>query len=257
MLILTYHSIDESGSVISTAPSTFKQQMLFLKRSGHRCISLRELCRAWEAGEDNLSRSVVLTFDDGYANFKLHAVPVLESCGFSATVFIVAGHAGAYNNWPGQLPIVPHLPLLGWGDLRQLAREGFEIGGHSLTHQALSGASKDALDREVRVSKDIIGQRIGCPVESFAYPYGIADRVASDCVSAHYRAACTTEMGEVGPADPRHLLKRIDSYYLRRLVLFRSIDSALGRSYLSVRKLGRNFGARWKKWNRLSLAEVM
>jgi len=257
MLILTYHSIDESGSVISTAPSTFEKQMLFLKRSGHRGISLRDLCMAWETGEKQLAGSVVLTFDDGCANFKQNALPVLDSCGFGATVFVVAGHVGAYNNWPGQLPIIPHLALMSWADLRQLSSQGFEIGGHTLTHQVLSGVSQDALDREVRVSKEIIEQKIGSRVESFAYPYGIADRIARDFVSAHYRAACTTEMGDVGAADPRHLLKRIDTYYLRRLVFFRSIDSVLGRSYLNARRFGRNFGAKWKKWNRVSYAEVM
>ncbi len=256
MLILTYHSLDDSGSVISVPADTFARQMRFLKESGYGAISLHRLCQAWENQESLPSRTVVLTFDDGYANLKQIALPVLQECGFEATVFVVAGHVGGYNNWPSQPPIVPHLPLLTWSDLRDLSRQGFEIAGHTLTHPVLAGVSKDALAREIKRSKDLIEQKIAGPVHTFAYPYGIVDQAVYEWVSSNYRAACTTEMGEVSAADDRHRLRRIDTYYLRRAVFFRSLDSVLGRSYLSVRDFGRRCGARLRKWNRLGLPEL-
>ncbi len=254
MLILTYHSLDDSGSVISLPGEMFAKHMHLLKENGYRAISLKRLCQSWERQETLPSRTVVLTFDDGYANLKETALPVLQECGFEATVFMVAGHVGGYNNWPSQPPIVPHLPLLTWGDLRELSRHGFEIGGHTLTHPVLAAISKDALAREIERSKDIIEQKMGSPVETFAYPYGIVDHASYRCVSSSYRAACTTEMGEVSATDDRHRLRRIDTYYLRRAVLFRSLDSALGRSYLSVRDFGRRCGAKLRRWNRRGVA---
>ncbi len=254
MLILTYHSLDDSGSVISLPADMFAKHMRFLKGNGYRAISLQRLCQSWEKQEALPSRTVVLTFDDGYANLKEAALPVLQECGFEATIFLVAGHVGGYNNWPSQPAFVPHLPLLSWGDLRELSRHGFEIGGHTLTHPVLAGISKDALAREIERSKEIIEQKIGSPVQTFSYPYGIVDRASYQHVSSIYRAACTTEMGEVSATDDRYRLRRIDTYYLRRAVLFRSLDSALGRSYLSVRDFGRRCGARLRRWNRLGLA---
>jgi peptidoglycan/xylan/chitin deacetylase (PgdA/CDA1 family) len=253
MLILTYHSLDDSGSVISLPADTFAKHMHFLKDSGYRAISLQRLCRSWEEKEIVPSRTIVLTFDDGYANLKEVALPVLQECGFEATVFVVAGHIGAYNNWPSQPPIVPHLPLLTWGELRELSRHGFEVAGHTMTHPVLAGISKDALAREIKRSKDVIEQEIGSAVQTFAYPYGVADPASYGWVSSYYRAACTTEMGDVSATHDRYRLRRIDTYYLRRAVLFRSLDSALGRSYLSVRDFGRRCGARIRRRNRLGL----
>lgn len=255
MLILTYHSLDDSGSVISTPGNTFAKQMRFLKENGYRAISLKRLCQLWKAQERIAPRTVVLTFDDGYANLKQLALPVLREYGFEATIFAVAGHVGGYNNWPSQPPIVPHLPLLSWSELRELSRQGFEIAGHSLTHPVLAGISKDALAREVSRSKDMIEQKIGAPVRTFAYPYGVVDQACYDWVSLNYEAACTTEMGEVSALDDRHRLRRIDTYYLRRAVLFRSLDSAWGRSYLTFRDFGRRWGARFRRWNRPGLVE--
>ena len=40
--ILTYHSIDSSGSVISTAPNIFRRQMRYLSESGYNAMTLRE-----------------------------------------------------------------------------------------------------------------------------------------------------------------------------------------------------------------------
>ncbi|MFB3905121.1 MAG: polysaccharide deacetylase family protein [Acidobacteriota bacterium] len=256
MLILTYHSVDDSGSVISLPADRFARQMRFLKESGYRAVSLQTLCQMWDNQESTPPRTVVLTFDDGYANLKEAAFPILEEYGFEATVFVVAAHVGGYNNWPSQPPIVPHLPLLTWRDLRRLSRLGFEIAGHTLTHPVLAGISKEALAREIVRSKDMIEQRIGGPVQTFAYPYGVVDTKAYEAASAAYRAACTTEMGEVSAADDRYRLRRIDTYYLRRYLFFRSLDSALGRSYLSIRDFGRRCGARFRKRNRLGLAEL-
>lgn len=255
MLILTYHSLDDSGSVISVRPKTFARQMRFLKESGYQAISLQRLCRAWESQEMLPSRTIVLTFDDGYTNLREAALPVLQECGFEATVFVVAGYVGGCNNWPSQPPIVPRFPLLTWSELRELSKQGFEIAGHSLTHPVLAGISKEALDREVKRSKDIIEQKTGLPVGTFAYPYGIVDPASYEWVSSNYQAACTTDMGEVSATDDRYRLRRIDTYYLRRAIVFRALDSFLGRSYLNVRRLGRQCNARFRRRNRLILVE--
>ncbi|RPJ59381.1 MAG: polysaccharide deacetylase family protein [Acidobacteria bacterium] len=256
MLILTYHSLDNTGSVISLAPETFARQMRFLKANGYRVVTLHDLCESWKTGAGLSSRTIALTFDDGYANLMETALPVLEECGFRATIFVVAGYVGAHNNWASQPSTVPLLRLLGWRDLRELSHTGFEIAGHTWTHPALAGISKEALAREIGGSKDLIEQRIGTPVRSFAYPYGVVDAAARDSVASHYLAACTTQMGEVSAEDDRYTLKRIDSYYLRPTVLFRSLDTVFGRSYLNMRDFGRRFRARLRKWNRPDLTEA-
>src|SRR5262245_57925953 len=114
--VLTYHSLDESNSVISLAPKIFRRQMEALSDWGFQAIRLGDLLDAWE-GERPLPRQpVVLTFDDGFRNLRDCAVPVLEKLNFRATVFAVAGHCGGNNDWPSQIAGVPRLPLLSWSE---------------------------------------------------------------------------------------------------------------------------------------------
>ena len=76
--ILTYHSLDESGSVISTHPKNFERQMEALASGPARVVPLTEVLEHPAA--------VAITFDDGFANFADHAVPVLERLSLAATV---------------------------------------------------------------------------------------------------------------------------------------------------------------------------
>src|SRR5215831_16583733 len=93
--ILTYHSIDDSGSVISTSPEVFRRQMECLHALNCKVISLKEFARVINEGAGLPRRTVVLTFDDGFRNFAAEAFPVLRRYGFQATVFLVTDTAGA------------------------------------------------------------------------------------------------------------------------------------------------------------------
>ncbi len=61
--------------------------------------------RARGAGRD----LVGLTFDDGYADFVAHALPLLRRHGCGATVFVLPGRLGGDNAWD---PLGPRKPLL-------------------------------------------------------------------------------------------------------------------------------------------------
>src|SRR5262249_37262854 len=147
--ILTYHSLDTSGSVISISPETFQHQIEALHNWGYQGITLSQLVEAWEGKATLPPRPVVLTFDDAFGNFADHAAPVLARHGFRATLFAVAGYCGGHNDWPTQPTGVPRLPLLSWDALRDLAREGFEIGAHTLTHPRLPDLPPPEAEREV------------------------------------------------------------------------------------------------------------
>jgi peptidoglycan/xylan/chitin deacetylase (PgdA/CDA1 family) len=245
--ILTYHSLDDSGSVISVTPAAFRAHVRSLADRGFSGIPLGRLLDGWEGRASLPPRSVVLTFDDAFRNFAEAARPVLESHGFSATVFAVAGRAGATNDWPGQLAAVPRLPLLSAAELRELAAAGFEIGSHGLTHAALDGLSPADAEREVVGSKRALEDALGRSVEVLAYPYGRSDAFVRTLAAAHYRASCGVEMAAARPGCDRHHLPRIDVYYLRRPGLFRTLGTPVGRGYLALRAAGRRLRGRWRR----------
>jgi len=237
--ILTYHSLDDTGSVISTPPAVFRAQMNALWSRGFQGIGLGELLDAWDRGHQRWTRPVVLTFDDAFQNLTDHAAPVLRQLRFRATVFAVANYCGRTNAWPTQTAGVPILPLLTMSELRELTGQGIEIGSHGLTHAPLDRLTPQEAEREVVESRSVLEAELKAPVPLFAYPYGAADPVARALVRLHYRGACSVEMGTARTDADRHWLQRIDMYYFRDLELFRLFGTPLGRAYVGARALGR------------------
>jgi peptidoglycan/xylan/chitin deacetylase (PgdA/CDA1 family) len=209
--IMTYHSIDRSGSVISMDPSMFDEHVRFFASGRVKVLSLPDLALGPEQGD-----AVAITFDDGFANFATEAWPRLRDHGLSATVFAVSERVGADNAWGGRSdPGVPTLPLLDWDQIGRLADEGVAIGSHSRTHPYLNRVDSSALEGEIHGSADDIEQAIGRRPASFCYPYGEFDERAHGLVAATYRYACTTVLSTLRAESDPHRLPRLDAYYFR------------------------------------------
>ena len=93
--ILTYHSLDDSGSVISLSPAIFRRQMRSLFERGITVASPEDL--AVGRGLEERNPGVSLTFDDGFENFYTEAFPALSEYRLPATVFLVAGAVGSHS----------------------------------------------------------------------------------------------------------------------------------------------------------------
>lgn len=90
--ILMYHRIARAPVDpwnLCVSPTHFAEQLSMLRRYG-TVLPLRTLVR--RAREGNLPRrAVAITFDDGYADNLLHALPLLEAYDLPATFFLTAG----------------------------------------------------------------------------------------------------------------------------------------------------------------------
>lgn len=224
--VLMYHSISPSTVPdphrLRVHPQRLDRHLRLLHRMGLRGVSLTELVRASEAG---LSRGLVgLTFDDGYADFLHHAVPVLERHGMSGTVYVVVGRLAGTNQWDEG----PQLDIMDADQVRAVAAAGHEVGSHTMTHPRLAGAEPDMLQAEVSGSRQVLEQVLQAEVRGFCYPYGSFDAAAADAVrAAGYDHACVT--GDYDPGDrftlPRcyvspgdtgaHLVARLARHHLR------------------------------------------
>jgi peptidoglycan/xylan/chitin deacetylase (PgdA/CDA1 family) len=93
--ILMYHSVlpdpqsqaDTLGD-ISHSQESFRAQMELLSRDYHP-ISLDDVIRKLRADEDLPRRSVIITFDDGYADNCEVAMPILNTLGIPATFYVI------------------------------------------------------------------------------------------------------------------------------------------------------------------------
>jgi peptidoglycan/xylan/chitin deacetylase (PgdA/CDA1 family) len=236
--VLTYHSIDTSGSPVSISPAEFRRHIETLHAAGWRPLTVGAALEGLAAGLWP-AKSLLLTFDDGYASVMEHAAPVIRDCGFTATVFVVTAMAGMRNRWAGQPPWVPDAALLGWSDLRALVDAGWELGAHSRTHARLPELGPAEAEREIAGSKAELEDRCGARVETFAYPYGARTPEIEALAARTYQAAFGTRLACVSPRSRPMNLDRIDAYYLRGLALIARLDSLAARLYLSGRRAAR------------------
>ena len=227
--ILTYHSLDTSGSVVSILPAVFREQMEWLAANR---VPVAPLDRVRET-----PGAVAITFDDGFRNFFEHAAPVLQQHGFPATVFTVSGFCGGSNDWPSQPRNngIPRLELMRWNEVEQVAKAGISIGCHTATHPYLSRLSAPDLEEELHASRSAIEQRVGKPVEAFAYPYGDSTPLVREAAGRYFRVACGTRLAFLAPDSDALDLPRLDVYYFRHRLWFRGLNRAYGAVYLSAR----------------------
>lgn len=237
--VLTYHSLDDSGSPISIEPASFAAHARWLASSSVRVVALEALVREVRGGDD-AGDAVALTFDDGFANFGEHAAPLLAELGLPATVFVVSAHAGRTNAWGGTPDDgIPTLPLLDWHALGRLSECGIALGGHTRTHARLDALSGAALEDEIAGGAEDMVAQLGRRPTAFAYPYGATSHDATRCVGRHFEVGVTTQFLPLGAGDDAVLLPRLDAYYFRRPDGLRHWGSVRFRAYLRVRATAR------------------
>lgn len=209
--ILLYHSVSDNPSpdaaLCSVTPAALVRQLSYLADQGYEAMTVSQLACALRGMSKLTERLVVITFDDGFADFYTTALPALEKCGFAATLYVTTGHiqdqgdrAGA--NRPGL--------MLSWDQLLEARARGIEIGAHSHTHPELDTLLPRTARSEIELSKALLEDRLQSEVASFAYPYGYAStRVRRMVCEAGYQSACAVKKMLSHPGDDLYLLKRL------------------------------------------------
>ena len=245
--ILTYHSLDDSGSVLSTPPHLFAEQMRILNEPDVRVVPLDRI-REVRGGTTPSGHLVAITFDDGFRSVYEHGLPVLLRYGFPATIFLVTDYCGKTNSWPGQPLYAKPCPLLTWAEVREMSKVGVTFGSHTRTHPDLRTVAHSGAEEELVASKKAIEDAIGRPVDMLAYPYGAYDDRAKHLAQQHFTLACSAMLGFAGAGSDLFALERLDMYYLRRPVLFRRLFSRELHSYIRLRRGVRDLRGRLPRW---------
>lgn len=211
-----YHSISDNlfGMShpyfhINTLPVVFSRQMRWLRNAGYRTIDLSEALTGLQAGAD-LSKTIVITFDDGYRDFYTDALPVLKQCAFKATIFLATDRI---RKTPARIEGAEYLT---WSEVQELHTEGIRFGSHTVSHPDLRSLGPDQLDYELGRSKEIIEQRLGAPVDSFSYPFAFPEedrnfiRFLEDVLSnLGFEHGVSTILGRASRKDNRFFLPRL------------------------------------------------
>jgi peptidoglycan/xylan/chitin deacetylase (PgdA/CDA1 family) len=209
--ILMYHRVNnlERYDQLAVTPKRFEEQMATLVRHC-RILSLAQALRELEAGGPRTS-AVVLTFDDGYRDNLVHALPVLKRYGLPATVFVTSRFADGTLRHP-RYPEESGPLHLDWKDIAAMTAESsITFGSHTETHPFLSRLDQMSAAREISDSRREISQRLGKEVEFFCYPSGdFTKRECALVASAGYRAAVSVRPGVNRNFDERFALRRTE-----------------------------------------------
>lgn len=232
--ILMYHSISNGLGPTCTSPDVFARQMQMIDEHGWTIVSLDALT-SWPDIKGLPDKSMAITFDDGFADFLIHAHPVLERHGFANTMFVPSSNDGGVESWAGIA--LPGRSLMTKSDLRQLDQTLTKIAPHSRTHADLTLLDADARTDEIAGSKSDMEDLLGREMPHFAAPYGRVNAAVLSEIRHHFKLAVGVTHGV---ADPRHdpiNLPRIEMFYYQDLARWRDFLTGKGGAFLASRQV--------------------
>jgi peptidoglycan/xylan/chitin deacetylase (PgdA/CDA1 family) len=209
--ILMYHAVAEHPPAatrrLSVTPRALDEQLGFLVDQGFTAVTFSDLADAYLTGRTLPKRPVVLTFDDGYADFAREALPRLQRHGVPATVFVTTGWIADAGPHAAGSPLDR---MMDWAQVRELAAANIEIAAHSHSHPQLDQLDDATLCRELGDSRALLEERTGIPVRALAYPYGYSSRrVRLAARAAGYRCAAAVRNLRATPSDDLFMLPRL------------------------------------------------
>jgi peptidoglycan/xylan/chitin deacetylase (PgdA/CDA1 family) len=205
VVALTFHEFTANGSGDERQGDAFyrvsavelESLLSHLRRLGFRTVSSRAF-RAWQQGRGTIpERTVVLTFDDGYATHLTVAASTLIRHRFTGTFFVNPARIGR----PGYLT---------WDQVRTLVFLGMEVGSHGLTHRPLTQLAPEELTRELKDSRRVLEERLGVAIGALAVPGGFWNAaVARAAREAGYDAVWVSTIGTNGRETNPLALRRV------------------------------------------------
>jgi peptidoglycan/xylan/chitin deacetylase (PgdA/CDA1 family) len=222
--VVTFHSIDDSGSVLSFAPRAFAQLIERFAASATPVVTFEELLRRDDG--------ITITFDDGMRSVFQHALPVLREHGFPAHIFLTTSRVGQDIGWASQ---PRRFDMLDWNQVGQCAQSGLRIECHTVTHPDLRELPAQHIIEECTVADEAIERRTGHKPKLMAYPFGRFNQTVIDAVGSRYTACFTTELAYFRATDDLRCVPRLDSYYLQAPFWNERVFSLRTRSYVALR----------------------
>ena len=190
--ILMYHYIEplpnDADNIrvgLTVQPGVFRQQLAYLHAQGYSSISLYDLTYYLAQGVPLPDKPIIFCFDDGYRGLYQHALPHMQTFGYTGTVFVLTQLMDEY-----------HPSYLTWEMARKMYEFGWKIEPHSKTHVQLSYRPLELVQYQILGSMQTVQAHIGRQPRYFSYPSGSYDQQVIEYLKAlGFWGAVTTEYG--------------------------------------------------------------
>lgn len=261
--VLMYHSVSRHASPRfarwTVSPEQFESHLQVLGESGCTAVTASTVAEAARSGSPLPDRPVAITFDDGFADFRRAAFPVLRSFSFASTLFVSTAYLDGTARWL-QPEGEGDRPMLSRRDLPWLADRGVEIGAHGHSHAMLDLLPPVLMARDVARSKAVVDRLVGEDMRTFAYPHGHADPRTRHAVREMGFTASFGVADSVAclNGDPFDLPRLIVADHTTAEVLARWVSGGRRTSHASLRRARARAGRWWRSRRRaeqIALAE--
>lgn len=242
--VLMYHAVGEEDGTdwprtLLLKPQLFEEQLRYLKEQGYTIVTVAELAKRLEEGQ-NVDKYLALSFDDGYKNNYSVVLPLLQKYTAKASFFVINKDLGDALH-------------MNEAEIKELLAAGMELGSHTYSHNPLAKIDEKYLVWEFDTSRFWLKKKFdGYIVRTLAYPNGsYNDRVIAAAKKyGFYRAltghvgvntaatyaAAPMEMYRVTVADDGNGLegfkKRLEHAYLFGFLQTKGIDINIVRDLL-------------------------
>lgn len=212
-VIVLFHRVDDryANDAISCSIEKFETFCAFFEKF-FRVVSLSDLVEKVRRGED-VSRHLVITFDDGYRDNGESAAPRLKRAGLPACFFIATNfiESDRVPWWDAEAGIPSE--WMSWDQVRDLAAQGFELGAHTCNHVDLGVVAGTEAEREIVESGARLSAEVGSRIDLFSYPYGRKHQITEEnrqaVRDAGYACCVSAYGGAVTPDSNLYDLRRV------------------------------------------------
>jgi peptidoglycan/xylan/chitin deacetylase (PgdA/CDA1 family) len=248
--VLLYHSISADPpswiAPYTVSPDVFAAHLDAVRDSGRQPLTVSEYVDAARGIGVMPADPVVITIDDGFADFRDAALPALAKRELPSTLYVTTG---SLADRP-QESVLPPADMLRSSDLKELEQAGVEIGAHSHSHRQMDLLSARAAEKEIVLSGTILADLLGHSIRSFAYPHGYWRRTVRRLVGDAGFDSCCAVGESLSPAGENQLA-------ISRLMIHEDHDAATiaewlrphGARVVSARHRVLSYG--WRQYRRV------
>ncbi len=192
---------------MTVTTAVFESQLKYLCNHGYLVISLRQLVDHYLGKKSTpLSKSVVMTADDGHKSVYTDMFPLLKQYRVPATLFI----------YPSAISNATY--AVTWGQLKEMKESGLiDLQSHTFWHpnfkkdkERLSPSEYEHfVEMQLKKSKEKLERELDTKVDMLAWPFGIySDALIHKALEAGYVTTLTMERHHASTADPIRSLPR-------------------------------------------------
>jgi peptidoglycan/xylan/chitin deacetylase (PgdA/CDA1 family) len=201
VVVLIYHRVGATTPVQVDLPAAlFAAQM---DAVAGRVVPLDEALDAVARPEPPADDPIVVTFDDGTADFADVALPILADRSVPVTLYVATDFVERGIEFPDA-----GRPL-SWAALADAHSTGLvTVGSHTHRHALLDRLGPDEVADELDRSVELIGGRLGVAADHFAYPKAVlGSGPAQAAVRSRFRSAAVggNRANRYGATDPWRL----------------------------------------------------